>query len=678
MNPSCGPDLTGRSVLNRRRFVGCVQRTDSHGGWGFGALHASYGKSANRPGGRIPKILHGRPDAPRVQGRKAVGTWLALVTLAPLLLATPPALPAQEPARRPETPAPSLFPEGYADDAALAAALKHAAEAYPKALRVESLGKSLRGRDLWMATVGHARPGTGAGTAPPAILVVANLEADHVVGSQVALGLVERLAAADGRDPAISALLDRCTIHVIPRLNPDGVERLLKSPRGDFRANLRPMDRDRDGRSNEDGPDDLDGDGLITRMRVRDAKATQVADEKDPRLARRADPAKGERAAFREFSEGLDDDGDGRLNEDPDGGVDLNRNWPHRWTEFDPEAGAGPASEPEVRALIHFAFDHPEIAVLWSFGLNDNLAAPSTTVDDADKPLFAELSRLFNGALAAARRDAPAGAEANPPPATRPAVLVSRPRLPALQRGRRRAAPPANEGAQGAPPAIAATTDGALSEWAYHQYGVIGLASRLWLTPEVPAPPPGQPAPPGDGEARWLYWNDRVMGGRAFVPFAPFDHPTLGRVEVGGWKPGVRLNPPAARLDPIADAHFAFLKDLAARLPALAIAEAKAEPKGAGVFEVTATIANSGGFPTALAQGVRTRKAPPVLVRLKPGKATLLAGRALTKIDALAGSGGRQEFRWLVLAPEGGAIVIEAASAKAGSAEARLDLKPGP
>ena len=602
------------------------------------------------------------------RGSTSAPNRFALIGPLAALLIVPPAR-AQEPPRRLEAPAASLFPAGYLDDAGLSAALRRAAEADPKSVRVDALGRSFQGRPLWIATLGHARAG-----AQPAILIVANLEADHVVGSQVALGLIERLAAADGRDPAVSALLDRCTIYVVPRLNPDGVERLLKGPREDFRANLRPMDRDRDGRRNEDGPDDLDGDGLITRMRVRDARATQVADEKDPRLARRADPAKGERPAFREFSEGIDDDGDGRINEDPDGGVDLNRNWPHRWTEFDPEAGAAPASEPEVRALIQFAFDHPEIAVAWGFGLNDNLASPTAAVDDADKPLFAELSRLFNAALAAARKDAPAAA-AVPPQPGRPAILVSRPQFAARQGGRRPARPPANEGAQGAPAAIGGTTDGALSEWAYHQFGVIGLASRLWPSPEIPAPPQGQPAPPGEGEARWLYWNDHVMDGRAFVPFAPFDHPTLGRVEIGGWKPGVRLNPPAGRIDFLADAHFAFLKDLIGRLPALAIPEAKAEPKGAGVYEITATVENPGLSPTALAQGVRTRKAPPVLVRLKLGKATLLAGETLTRIDALAGSGGRREFRWLVLAPaEAKSVTIEASCPKAGSASRGIDL----
>src|SRR5207249_3039991 len=121
--------------------------------------------------------------------------------------------------------------------------------AQPDRVRVVSLARSAQGRDVWLVTLGKPDPST-----KPTVLVVANLEADHVVGSQVALGLVERLAGADW--------LDRVTLYVVPRLNPDGAERALGTPSIEFRTNLRPIDRDRDGKSGEDGPDDLNGDGV--------------------------------------------------------------------------------------------------------------------------------------------------------------------------------------------------------------------------------------------------------------------------------------------------------------------------------------------------------------------------------------------------------------------------------
>jgi hypothetical protein len=593
---------------------------------------------------------------------------LSLVAVA-LLCVSP--LQAQEPKQA----APSLFPSGYLDNEALTAALRRAEAAHPGRVHVRSLVKTLQGRDVWLVTLG--RPQT-KGNTRPAILVVANLEADHVVGSQVALGLIERLAKElDPEGP---------TIYIVPRLNVDGAERVLRRPLDDFRTNLRAMDRDRDGRLNEDGPEDLDGDGLVTRMRVKGNDATLVPDEKEPRLLRRADPAKGERAIFYELSEGIDNDGDGKVNEDPAGGVNLNRNWPHRWTEFDLETGYSPASEPPVHALIQFAFDHPEIAVVWSFCLQDNLRAepkkPESTLNDADLPYFAELSRLFAKGLTpketpAKEKETPKAEPAKPEAAKKEAAKKDE-RTKASTGGPRRGRPatplaaPARALLDGSP-----TSDGSLSEWAYHQYGAVGLASRLWAAPELPEPAAGQPAPPADGEARWLYWNDHVMAGKAFVPFRPFDHPTLGNVEIGGWHPGVRLNPPASLVDAIAESHAVFLKALVTRLPKLAVVEVKVESKGGALFPISAVVENDGFLPTALAQGVRTRKAPPVLVRLQlAGGAKLLTGQALHRVDTLTGSGGRQEFRWLVQAPESvKSITLEIACPKAGKVVKTIELK---
>lgn len=562
-------------------------------------------------------------------------------------------------------PTPSLFPQGYLGHVALSDAIKKVATTHPERVRVDSLAKSAEGRDVWLVTIGA---GAGAGgieanaAKKPAVLIVANLEADHVVGSHVALGMVQKLAEGDG--------LANATIYIVPRLNPDGAERVLTGkPSAEFRTNLRAIDRDRDGRKGEDGPDDINGDGLITLMRVKDPKtATLIADAKDPRISRKADAAKGEHAVFSEEIEGRDEDGDGVRNEDAVGGVNLNRNWPHRWSEFELEAGYSPASEPEVLGLIKFAFAHPEIVAVWSFSLNDNLRdepkKPGSTLDDADLPLFVELSKSF--VKATTPKDPPKGSS------------------------------PAGKGAM----APGATTDGAIGEWAYHQFGVVGLASRLYTTPEIPAPPEvkdakekaeakdkdkdkdkdkekeAKSAIPDDAEARWLYWNDKVINGRAFIPFTTADHPTLGKVEIGGWKPGVRLNPPLEQIDAIRDTHLIFLRELVGKLPKLAVSDVKVVSKGGGLFEISAMIVNEGDFPTALAQGVRTKSAPPVLVRLETGKAKLLAGKKLERIDALAGSGGHRQFRWLVQASEGvDAVTLDVSCAKGGKVATNVPLK---
>ncbi|QDV38388.1 M14 family zinc carboxypeptidase [Tautonia plasticadhaerens] len=652
--------------------------------------------------------------------------------------------------------APALFPEGYLDADALDARLRELAEAHPDAVRLRSIATSGEGRDVWLVTLGE-EPGEDPKDRPPAVLIVANLEADHVVGSQVALGLVERLAGEDGGDEAMREFLDDHTLYVVPRLNPDGADRLFEEPRRALHTNLSPTDEDRDARADEDGPDDLDDDGLILRMRAKDEDATLVPDDDDPRILRPAEAAEGERPAYSEYDEGTDEDGDGTLNEDPEGGVNLNRNWPHDWTELTDAAGFSPAGEPEVFGLIRFCYDHPEIAAVWTFTLHDSLRTepkkPGTTLADADLPYFVELSKAYRKLIAPPKPEAEADGEAEPdaddepaedpetpeepapivdgddplaavPEAMRDRVIEAFEGLPAEEQdrlldefneasplGRARmlaqflarigAGEGAGEGetaeageeeeeeedeaeprpspgggpAPAASSALGATTDGAMSEWAYHQFGAVAVASSLWPEPSLPEPAEGESKPPADGEARWLYWNDEVMGGRAFVPFDEVEHPTLGTVEVGGWLPGVRVNPPIGEVEAITEVQRRFLADLVGRLASLAIVDAKAEAKGAGVFEVTARVENPGSFPTALAQGVTTRQAPPVLVRPRLGEARLLAGPTLDRIDALEGSGGSREYRWLILAPDGvDSIELEASCPRAGRVVETIEL----
>lgn len=680
-----------------------------------------------------------------------IGPRSSLVALLLLLIASSARADDGEPEK-----APTLFPEGYLDADALSGRLQKLAEAHSEEVAIRSIATSAEGRDVWLATLG-VQPKDDDANRPPAVLIVANLEADHLVGSHVALGLIERLVEADENDEAIQTFLNEHTIYVVPRLNPDGADRLFAPTRQAFRSNLTPTDEDRDGSADEDGPDDLDGDNLILRMRARDADATLVPDEDDPRILRPAKASEGERTVFSEYDEGTDSDGDGEINEDPSGGVNLNRNWPHNWTELTDATGFSPASEPEVHGLIQFCYDHPEIAVVWTFTLNDTLRSepkkPGSTLADGDLPYFADLSKAYRELITPpkpeeekddAAEDAepskdeakaetddepetpaepipaeiPIDDESDPlaalPEAMRSRVMEAFEALPAEEQQRlmeefTKASPivrakmlaqflaqlgdgeetskpteaeakPSSKKNGAAPTdssALGATTDGAMSEWAYYQFGVVGLASSLWPAPALPEPEEGEEKPPADGEARWLYWNDKVMDGRAFLAFHEVEHPTLGTVEVGGWLPGVRINPPIEEVEAITDIQYRFLTDLAGRMPALKIVNAKAEAKGGGVFGVTARVENSGYLPTALAQGVTTRQAAPVLVRLSAGDAKVLAGSRLDRISALAGSGGSKEYRWLILAPEGlDSIEIEATCPRAGQVVETIELNP--
>ena len=94
-------------------------------------------------------------------------------------------------------------------------------------------------------------------------------------------------------------------------MNADGAEQMFAPVKALRRTNATPFDADNDGRTDEDGPEDLNKDGFITLMRVKDPKGPYMVSPDDPRLMKRADPSKGESGGWAIYWEGLDKDRDG-------------------------------------------------------------------------------------------------------------------------------------------------------------------------------------------------------------------------------------------------------------------------------------------------------------------------------------------------------------------------------
>ncbi len=175
------------------------------------------------------------------------------------------------------------------------------------AATMRAIGTSAQGRDIWMVQI-------AGGDGPPVderpgVLVVGTLSGDHLLGSYLAVETVRHLVSG-----ASEADLTRHVFYVVPRLNPDGAEAAFGSVKGGRRGNGTPYDDDNDGRADEDGSDDLNGDGALTLLRVTDVRGDFMVDPDEPRLMKRADRAAGERGTHTLYLEGRDDAGDGYLN----------------------------------------------------------------------------------------------------------------------------------------------------------------------------------------------------------------------------------------------------------------------------------------------------------------------------------------------------------------------------
>ena len=227
-----------------------------------------------------------------------------------------------------------------------------------------SLTATPGGRDISLMRLGKGGGGRRA------ILVIANMEADCPIASEAAVKLCEKLTGE------WKARLEKETWFVIPCGNPDGYANFFSRPLYNNFGNATPVNDDNDDATDEDAPDDLNKDSYITMMRQKHPEGTWMPVADNPVLMKEADKEKGEVGVYRLFPEGLDNDGDGEINEDGPGGINPGHNFPHAFRHYTKTDGVFPASEAESRAILRFAFDHPEIAMIIVFGRENTVMEP--------------------------------------------------------------------------------------------------------------------------------------------------------------------------------------------------------------------------------------------------------------------------------------------------------------
>jgi len=683
------------------------------------------------------------------QGNSALRRAVALPVFAALCLAI-----AAGPARAQE------FAK-YRNYAELTSAIQGLAGTYKSLARVSSIGKTLGGRDIWVLEI--ANPAGVPVKDRPALLVAATFEGDHLVGGELALFTAAHLLKSYPADPEVKDRLDNAVVYVIPRVNPDGAEAMFAPVKTGRRTNARPVDDDNDGRVDEDGPEDLNKDGFIAVMRAKAAGGEYMIDPEEPRLMKKADPKKGEAGGYKLYWEGIDNDKDGFINEDPPGGVDLNRNFMHAYPYYQADAGPHMASEMESRALLDWILTRRHVAAVLTFGHSDNLIVPPTSAGRLGPARELDLVRFADAANAGVRsvgmiQTAPAlgfgrrgmgefsfemlsqltqatagPAQAQPAdrfrmPDRRPATTVNAADVDYFKS----ASDKYIELTGIRQPLHVREPKGAFFEYGYYQFGIPSFSTPGFGTgPETPgqkrmpgAAPiageaPGRPAgqeprggetmsimvsgggqdvlqmiqsgrrtaaagaAPGEGAApvppgidkqvlRWMD-SEKIDG---FVPWTKFRHPDLGEVEIGGFKPYAAVNPPAEKIAALAAAHAKFAVHLASLFPRVRIAATEVLNHGGGLFRVKAEIENAGFWPTALAHGVASRSVKPTMVQLGVEPGEVVSGHAKTEFfQALAGSGGRVKYEWIVRGKTGRVVELVVSSQKGGRDSVRITLK---
>ena len=563
-------------------------------------------------------------------------------------------------------------------------------------IQISAIGSSAGGKKLHLLTV--AAPGKVKPELRPAVFVGANLVGFHNAGTQAAVAFLEKLVAKKD-DAAVKTLLETRTFYVAPMLNPDAHDGLFQGPKYRRSLNVGKLDRDLDGLVGEDGPNDLNGDGKITMMRIADPAGEWVIDEKDSRLMRRADPLKGEKGKFKMMAEGIDDDKDGLYNEDPAGGYRPDRNFAHAWNEADPESGPWPSAQPESRAIMDFLIKHRNVAMAVVFGPANNLlemprgtggrsgdigsmrvtvprnianftgldASKQYTVDEVYEVLKdSPMARAQGGLTKEGVVQLLVGGPATAPDAEDLKFYQSfadeyKKLLEKAGLDSRRS------GGQSA--------SGGLQNWLYYQYSTMVVELDVWGIPKkAAAKPAGEAARPaavnGGGqtspdEDTIAYIDATAKDG--IVAWTPVTLPDGTKAEVGGVDPFLAVTPNEAELKKAADVHADALIFMAGKLAEVAIADVQVKSLGSGIYEVNATAVNNGFLPTATRLQVRTRSYLPARLTITlPSGASLVQGNNRSANERIAGSGGTTKATWMVSATPGAKITVSILTQNAG------------
>jgi len=531
------------------------------------------------------------------------------------------------------------------------------AEEYPQLVRIESIGKSYEGRDIWLLTVTNFA--TGPAEEKPALWVDGNIHASEVSPSSACLYLIHRLTREYGSHEKITRCLDTRAFYICPRVNPDGAEWALADKPKIIRSSTRPYPYDEDPIGGL-VVEDIDGDGRMLMMRIPDPNGNWKKHPDEPRLMIRRDPDEVGGEYYRILPEGRFDEpfDPAILTIQPKKeGLDLNRNFPAHWRQEYEQQGAGPypTSEPEVRAIVDFIVKHPNITGGVTFHTwSGVLLRPYSHQPDDAFPAEDLWTYQKIGAK---------GTEITGYPNIsvyhdfkyHPKEYIS----------------------------------GVFDDWMYDHMGVFAWTVEIW-SPQRQAGITDYKfidwyrEHPVEDDLKLLKWSDEVLGGRGYVDWYPFEHPQLGRVELGGWDMLYAWrNPPPEFLEKEVALFPDWLVWHLLISPRLEVYEATVEPLGDALYKVRLVVQNTGWLPTYITKKALEKKlVRGVIAEIElPDGATLHTGKPREELGQLEGraykpsaisvwnadpTDDRAKVEWIVHAPQGGTVRLTARHERAG------------
>jgi len=487
----------------------------------------------------------------------------------------------------------------YRDFDRLVVESKALAEAHPALLTYVEIGKSTEGRPMFALILNN--PKTGPDADKPAMYIDGNIHGNEVNASETVLYTAWYLVENYGKLEPITRLVDRSAFYFVPCVNPDGRAnwfRAQNTPHSS-RTGMKPTDDDRDGAADEDGPDDLDGDGSVGVMWRPDPNGTHRRSELDPNEMERVDPLPRADGSIRRGDwsmagmEGVDNDGDGEINEDGPGGYDMNRNWPAGWNPEHVQGGAGdwPFSYPETEAVGRFILTKPNIAAGQAYHNAGGMILRGPGVPQregayaGDRATYDAIGRVGEAML----------------PGYRLMVIHS----------------------------DLYPVHGGFVNWLAESLGVVTYTNELWTDKRI-SQNGGEPS----REMREA-WRKHVLFGQTQTPLTEVAHPTFGTVLVGGGNKWSSRNAPAFMLEEECHRNAAFTIFHANEMPRVTAGPSLVRRLGDGLWEVTLELRNDALIPTRTVRAAESRIGIADRVSLAPpaGVAIAASGEVARRYD---------------------------------------------
>ncbi|MGW8266941.1 MAG: M14 family metallopeptidase [Longimicrobiales bacterium] len=532
------------------------------------------------------------------------------------------------------------------------------ARTWPRFLTLSSMGTSFGGRELWVMTINN--PDTGPEMSKAGIFIEANVHGNEIQGGEINLYTIWYLMENYGKIEEITRLVDERVFYIVPTVNPDGRDYFLDGTGSGARTGHVPVDSDGDGLFDEDGDDDLNGNGVIEQIRKYvPGEGTHRLNPSDPRIMEAVAPwEKGDWVLL--GSEGLDNDGDGLVNEDPIGGYDPNRNYGSDWQPNYIQGGAMdyPFQLPESRATQDFLRAHPNIAGMQSYHNSGGMILrPPGSAWYGDYPrsdiqVYDEIGEFGERIL----------------PWYNYLIIW-----------------------QGL-----YTVHGGSIDWTNDGHGIVSFSNELWNGGQYFQSPllneqAEDPNSPISGQRSRYFFDDFVEFGDQYIEWAPFNHPQYGEVEMGGWKKlSGRINPRFMSME-LFHRNMAFTLYQADMMPKMAMGGSRVESLGGGLFRVQVDLRNERLIPTITAKGMENRVVRPDILsvdgnveivaagwvadRNRPGPTQMIDQHDLKRILIRSGHPGRTTKTIEYLVRGSGTMEVTYSSVKGGTVSTTVSVR---